>query len=157
MNRSILLSIAVLIIISLIIGLWVILYPQSLSTKQGFGIYLAENDKLIISDKEIISYNDLSYELELTDEGVDRIKALDVPMSGKPFAAKLGEKTIYEGSFWVPWSSQSYSGIVINILSIQNNNIKLEQGYPSSSFFEGADLRDNSELSNHFRSLQKLR
>ena len=90
MNRSILLSIAVLIIISLIIGLWFILYLQSLSTKQGFGIYLAENDKLIISDKEIISYNDLSYELELTDEGVDRIKALDVPMSGKTLCGEIG-------------------------------------------------------------------
>ena len=54
------------------------------------------------------------------------IKALRVPVSGRPFVIKLNCKEIYNGAFWSPISSKSYSGIVI---LIEDNSVKIENGY----------------------------
>ena len=56
-------------IICVIIGF--IMSNQLQISKEGFGIYLLENDELVISDKEIISYNKTSHEIKLKEEGVN--------------------------------------------------------------------------------------
>ena len=52
---------------SIVIG-WFILNNQLQVSKAKFGIYLSENDELVISDKDIIWYNLTSHEIKL-DEG----------------------------------------------------------------------------------------
>jgi hypothetical protein len=138
-------------IICVIIGF--IMSNQLQISKEGFGIYLLENDELVISDKEIISYNKTSHEIKLKEEGVKKIKALRVPVSGRPFVIKLNCKEIYNGAFWSPISSKSYSGIVI---LIEDNSVKIENGYPSSEFFKGIDPRNNSEIFSYFQKVEKL-
>ena len=80
----------------------------------GFGIYLLDSNKLVISDEDIVFYNKTSHEIKLTAGVVEKIKALKVPVSGIPFVIKVNGKEIYDGSFWVSLSSLSYSGIVID-------------------------------------------
>ncbi|MEM2931099.1 MAG: hypothetical protein QW797_09625 [Thermoproteota archaeon] len=124
--------------------------------QRGFGIYLSESDELVISDEDIVWYNKTSHEIRLTAGGVEKIKALRVPVTGIPFVIKIDGKKIYDGSFWVSISSLSYSGIVIDTLKIQDDTIKIEKGYPSPEFFEGVDPRNNSEVLDHFQKIGKL-
>lgn len=119
--------------------------------KEGFGIYLLENDELVLSEEDIISYNETSHEIKLNEEGVKKIKTLNVPISGIPFVIKINGKKMYNGAFWSPFSSKSYSGIVI---LIQDNSIKIETGYPSSEFFKGLDPRNNFEIIKYFQKLK---
>jgi hypothetical protein len=148
---------AVVVIGLILIGIGVFgLFLLNQEPHGGFGIYVSGNNQLIISDRDIVWYNWTSHEIKLTAEGVGKIEALKVPMSGTPFVIKLNDKEIYNGSFWVSISSISYSGIVINTLEIQNNIVKIEKGYPSSGFFKGTDPRNNSEIFDYFQKIGKL-
>ena len=73
-----------------------------------------ENNELVISDNEIVWYDKTSYQIKLTEEGVKRISLLEVSVTGSPFVARIDGEEIYTGSFWVSFSSLSYSGIVID-------------------------------------------
>jgi hypothetical protein len=130
---------------------------QLIGSTERFGIYLLKNNEQVISDEEIVWYDKNSYEIKLTDEGAEEIKALKVPVTGSPFVIKIDGKEIYEGSFWVSFSSLSYSGIVIDTLLIQNNTISIDQGYPSSAFFEGVDPRNDPRIIDNFQKLGKLK
>ena len=83
-----------------------------------------KNNEQVLSDEEIVWYDKTSHEIKLTEEGVRRIKALEVSVSGSPFVIRINDEEIYEGSFWVSFSSLSYSGVVIDTLRIQNNTNK---------------------------------
>jgi hypothetical protein len=151
-------SICVVFVISLLFtGVFVLgLFFLEQEPQGSFGIYLSGNNQLVISDRNIVWYNWASHEIKLTDEGLGKVEALKVPVSGTPFMIKLNGKEIYNGSFWVSISSISYSGIVINTLEIQNNTMKIEKGYPSSGFFEGTDPRNNSDIHYYFQKIGKL-
>ncbi|MBO3803741.1 MAG: hypothetical protein JTT11_07745, partial [Candidatus Brockarchaeota archaeon] len=66
--------------------------------RRGFGIYLSESDELVLSDEDILWYNKTSHEIRLTAAGVEKIKALRVPLTGSPFVIKIDGKKIYSGS-----------------------------------------------------------
>ncbi|MBS7648457.1 MAG: hypothetical protein QXK89_02280 [Candidatus Bathyarchaeia archaeon] len=151
-KKKVVLSVIVLLLAGISIVGWLFLSQQP---QEGFGIYL-ESNKLVISDEDIVSYNKTSHEIKLTARGVEKIKALKVPMTGSPFVIKINGKEIYNGSFWVSLSSLSYSGIVIDTLKIQDNTIKIEKGYPSPEFFKGSDPRNNSEIFDYFQKKGKL-
>ncbi|MEM2122673.1 MAG: hypothetical protein QXE79_03455 [Candidatus Bathyarchaeia archaeon] len=152
-GKKMVLGIIVLLLAGIAIVGWLFLSQQP---QEGFGIYLSESNKLVISDKDIVSYNKTSHEIKLTAGGVEKIKALKVPMTGSPFVIKINGKEIYNGSFWVSISSLSYSGIVIDTLKTQDNTIKIEKGYPSPEFFKGTDPRNNSEVFDYFQKIGKL-
>lgn len=156
MEKNIKIGLFILFVGIAAIGGWFILSNQLQISKERFGIYLLENDELVISDKDIISYNKTSHEIKLNKEGVEKIKALKVPVSGRPFMIKINGKEIYNGSFWTSISSMPYSGIVIDTLKIQKNTIKIEKGYPTSKFFKGIDPRNNSEIFNYFQKVGRL-
>ena len=156
MEKKVKIGLVILFVGIAVVGGWFILGNQLQISKERFGIYLLENDELVISDKDIIFYNKTSHEVKLTEEGVKKVKALRVPVSGRPFVIKLDGEEIYGGSFWISFSSLAYSGIVIDTLMIENNTIKIEKGYPSSEFFEGVDPRDNSEIFDYFEKVGKL-
>ena len=153
--RASLVLIAVLLCSLVIVG-WFILNYQSQVSRGRFGIHLLENDELVVSDEDIISYNKTSHEIKLTEKGIEKIRTLKVGVSGRPFVIKLDGREIYDGSFWHSLSSIPYSGIVINTYNTRDNTIRLEEGYPTPKYFKGIDPRNNSEIFDHFQRIEKL-
>ena len=134
---------------------WLMLYSQP-QMNGGFGIYLLDDDELVISDGDIIAYNKSSHEIKLTEEGTRKIEELSlrVPLNGTRFVMKIKDEDVYDGWFWSPISSLPCSGIVIETL-VRNNTIRIEAGYPSSHF-QGEDPRSNLEVLSYFMSVGKL-
>jgi len=115
-----------------------------------------ENNKLVISDEDIVWYSRTSHEIRLTELGVKKIEGLQVSVYGSPFVIKINGEKIYNGSFVTPISSipQPPSEVVIETL-VQNNTIKIQMGYPSSQF--GAeDPRNNPKIFDYFQKVNKL-
>jgi len=141
----------------LVTTVWFITSNQFVVSNEQFGIYLLENDELVISDKDIISYNRTSHEIKLNQEGIAKIRTLD--LCRKPFVMRLNGRTIYSGSFWSDIFSFPYSGIVItDILAVQHGStdtIRIEPCYPPQ-FCECVDPRNNHELFNYFERVGKL-
>ena len=123
---------------------------------QGFGIYLVKDNRLIIADNDVLSYTWNSHTLKLTEEGARRIRELSVPVVGEPFVLKVNGEELYRGYFWTSISSISCNGIMIDVLRITDNCVSLENGYPSESFFTGADPRDQKEVFEYFQRIGKL-
>ncbi|MBS7656174.1 hypothetical protein KEJ50_06755 [Candidatus Bathyarchaeota archaeon] len=153
LGKKSILAVILLLLAGIVTVRWLFLSEK---LQRGFGIYLSKSNELVISDEDIISYNKTSHEIRLAAGGVEKIKALKVPVAGSPFVVKIDGKEIYAGSFWASTSSLSYSGIVIDILKIQDNTIKIEKGYPSPDFFKGVDPRNNSEIFDYFQKKGKL-
>ena len=148
--KVILASIVVLVVVT---GTYLLLSAMKPAEK-GFGIYLLESGELVISDMEIISYNRTSHEIRLTEAGVARIEAIQVPVNGTGFVVKVEGKEIYRGAFWSPISSLPYRGVVIQTL-VTDNSVKIEPGYPSSQF-QGEDPRNDLKLFDYLSKVGKL-
>jgi len=123
---------------------------------EGFGIFLKDNNELVISENEISFYNRSSHEIILTDEGTRMIEnlSLSVPMDGIPFVLRVNGENLYWGWFWSPASSISCSEVVIQTL-VRDNTIQIVTGYPESHF-QGEDPRNNSKLLNYLISIGKM-
>lgn len=132
------------------------LFLLSQEPQGRFGIYLSQNNQLVITDEDVVWYNKSSHEMKLTEEGLGKLEALTVSVYGTPFVIKLNGKEVYHGSFWTPMSSVSCNGIVIEIFRDQNTIVEIQRGYPSSEFFVGTDPRNNSEMLRYFREMGKL-
>jgi hypothetical protein len=156
-RNTIKVSLILLIFAILVVATGLYLIDRSGVSSEEFGIYLLENNELVISDNEIVWYDKTSYQIKMTEEGVKKISSLEVSVTGNPFVARIDGQEIYTGSFWVSFSSLSYSGIVIDSLRIQNNTLRIDLGYPSSQFFEGVDNRNDPRILDHFQKLSKLR
>ena len=141
--------------IALIAGLF-IFSNQFRVSNEGFRIYLLDNE-LVISDSDIISYNKTSHQIKLNEEGISRIKKLD--LYHKYFVLKLNGKELYNGSFWSDIDSMPYTGVaIIDILAIQHgltNIVRIEPCYPLS-FCKGVNPRDNPEIVEYFQRVGKL-
>jgi hypothetical protein len=141
---------------------------------EGFAIYLTKEDippdqmealshveladKSIIGIDDIITYNKQTHELKLTQSAFERISQLEVPTNGKSFLVCVDKNPIYWGAFWTPISSMSFNGVTIwKPLSSQELTVlTLELGYPSSSFYEGEDPRNNAEVMKSLEQAGKL-
>jgi predicted small secreted protein len=128
---------------------------------EGFAIYLTKQDippdkmealshvdtadEPVISMNDVITYNAQTHELKLTDTAFGRISQLDVPVRGKSFLICVDKAPIYRGAFWTGISSMSFDGVTIckPLASQEPKVIKLELGYPSSSFYSGEDPTNN--------------
>lgn len=152
LGRRPVLAIAVLTLAGAAVAGWLFLSQQP----KGFGIYLSESNELVVSDEDVVWYNKTSHEIRLTAGGVEKIRALRVPVAGIPFVIKIDGKEIYAGSFWTSVSSLNYSGIVVDVLKIRDDTIKIEKGYPSPEFFKGVDPRNSSEVFDYFQKIGKL-
>ena len=159
MKDKIKLGLVVLIAVSVGITGWLIISNQLQNSNQKFEIYLIGNktNELVISDEVILSYNQTSHEIKLNQEGIDRVKTMD--LIRKPFIAKLNGRPIFNGSFWSDIMCSSFQGIVItDILAIQNgqtDTLRIDPCYPSQ-LCEGFNAGYNSELLNHFQKSGKL-
>jgi len=140
------------------IGGWFLLRDSYLSSSGEFGIYLIENGKLIISDREILSYSKSNHEIKLTKEGIEKLQALD--LYKKNFVIKLKGIEIYEGAFWSYLSSSIYEGaVILDIHLIQDgktDSIIIEPWYPPGLFEGPEDPRFRVEIFNYFQQIGKL-
>ncbi len=145
-------------------------FDGTLKKYEGFAIYLTRDnippekmemlshvdiaDQPIISIKDIITYNAQTHEIKLTDEAFERIAQLEVPVRGKSFLVCVNKSPVYWGAFWTSLSSVSFGGVTIwQPLGPQELKIiTLELGYPSSSFYNGEDPRNNPVI---LQSLEK--
>ena len=152
--------------LTLVIAVYVLLISSGCSTPnhEGFAVYLTKGDippaqmpalshidiagQPVIAMSDIIAYNAETHEITLTANAFDRIYSLEVTVRGKSFVVCIDRKLIYWGAFWTPISSISFDGVTIwKPLGSQDPKIiKLELGYPSSSFYEGEDPRNNAEV-----------
>jgi len=141
---------------------------------EGFAIYLTKQDippaqmealghiKLadqpIISVEDVITYNTQTHEIKLADEAFERVSQLDVSTGGKSFIVCVDKRPIYWGAFWVIWSSMSFDGVTIWIPPILEGPyvIRLQLGYPSSSFYGGEDPRNSPEILQSLEQAGKL-
>jgi hypothetical protein len=141
---------------------------------EGFAVYLTEGDipplkmpimshvdlaeQPVISTKDIVSYNVITHEILLTADVFVRVSSLHVPTSGRSFMVCVDRQPIYWGAFWTPLSSQSFDGITIMkpLGSSDSRVIKIEPGYPSASYFNGEDPRNNLEVIGSLQQAGKL-
>jgi len=141
---------------------------------EGFAIYLTKEDiaparmealshadltdQPIISIADIITYDAQTHELKLTDEAFERICDLAVPVQGRSFIVCVDRRPVYWGAFWVMWSSMSFDGVAIWLppMSEDSQVIRLELGYPSSFFYEGADPRNSPAILESLKEAGKL-
>jgi hypothetical protein len=162
MNRIIIFTVLVILIGAAVIVGWIFLGDQ-LQGQKGFGIYLSENDELVISDKDIMFYNWTSHHIKLNGEGIDGVKKLD--LYHKSFVVKLNGKVMYNGSFWSDFDSMSYSGVaILDIITVQDgwtDTLRVEYSCViplsgSVQFCEGVDPRNNSEIFDYFQNIGKI-
>lgn len=120
------------------------------------GINLAESP--IISMSDISFYNSQTFELTLSQSAYQRLYNLEVPVRGKSFVVCLHSKPVYWGAFWTPVSSLSFDGITIwkPFDMKEPYVVMLEPGYPSSSFYQGTDPRNNPEIVKTMEQAGKL-
>jgi len=142
----------------------------SVPNHEGFAVYLTREDippsqmpilshidiveQPVLSMEDIIAYNAQTHEIKLTADAFARITKLDVPVRGRSFVVCVDRQPLYAGAFWTPISSISYNGVTIwkPLIPREPQIIKLELGYPSSSFYGGEDPRANPEI---FKSLEQ--
>ena len=162
-----------LIIVALIAGSFFI-GGCAADKAEGFAIYLTRDnippsqmealshveiaDRPLISEDDIVYYNSQTHELKLTPAAFQRISELYVPTGGKSFVVCVDKGPVYWGAFWVAYSSQSFDGVTIwtPLSSEMPEIITLELGYPSSSFYEGEDPRDNETVLQSLEQSGKL-
>lgn len=141
---------------------------------EGFAIYLTSDDispaempslnEVILADQpfigveDIVSYNQQTYELKLTESAFTRISQLEVSTSGKPFVVCVDKQPVYTGAFWTFFSSQSFDGITIMLPYNQAKPfiVTINKGYPSDSFFTGTDPRNSQIITAALRRAGKL-
>ena len=129
--------------------------PQQLAVQSH--LELEKNPFLSIND--IVAYRKATHEIELTATGYEKIHSLSVPVNGKAFAVCVDGQLIYVGAFWVGYSSLSFDGIVIdNILATKEHPvIRIQLGYPGSTFFRGDDPRSDPRILQALEQAGKLR
>jgi len=147
---------AVLFVGTVIIVLGFFLRSQFNNSNEDFGIYLLD-DELVISGDDILSYNKTSHEIKLSQQGIDRLTKLELVRN--PFEVKLGNRVIYNGSFWSAILSSTYSSaVIIDVLLIQSGStstLKIDPCYPIQQC-EGQDPRNNPEIFEYFQRTGKL-
>ena len=148
----------ILLLSSVIIGGWFILKDVYLSSSGELGLYLVETGELIISDRDILSYNKTIHEIKLTKEGVEKFKVRDLYQ--RKFVIKLHGIELYDGAFWSYLSSRIYEGVVIlDINLIQEDvtdKVTIELWYPPGLFTGSEDPRHNTGIFNYFQKIGKL-
>lgn len=141
----------------------------------GFAIYLIARDvppdqlailshldlesaPLLTSD-DLASYAKDTHEISLTATGVEAIRSLPVPVSGKSFAVCVDGLPVYAGAFWVAYSSLIFDGVVMDTTLVAEDHpvIRIELGYPGADFFRGSDPRSDPRILQALEQAGKLR
>lgn len=113
----------------------------------------------LISMDDIVVYSKSTHEIQLTEQGYEKIHALNVPTNGMAFAVCVDDEPFYTGAFWVLYSSLSYDGIVIDPLkaTAEDPILQITLGYPGSTFFQAEDLRSDPGIMDALEKAGKLK
>lgn len=111
-----------------------------------------------LSLDDILSYDRRAHEMTLTDDAAERLRALRVPVRGKPFVIRVAGEVIYAAAFWTPISSIGFPGVAImQPMQPGQQTVSLELGYPSPAFYAGQDPRGDSRIMDALEQAGKLR
>ena len=151
------------------------LTKETSTQNEGFAIYLIKGDippsqmealshvdiadKPVIGLDDIVSYNSTNHEITLTENGIKNISSLQVPTSGKSFLVCVNKSPVYWGAFWTPISSQSFSGVTIEVPLLNGQEVRtisISLGYPAESFYRGEDPRNNTTVMESLKQSGKL-
>jgi hypothetical protein len=158
MKRQTLIAFVVLVFGIALIGIWFALDSQLQVSREGFGIYLLENDTLIISDVDMLSYNKTNHGIDLTDECAKRLEEVKTPIFGR-FVIRINAEEIYYGTFVPSFVSRSYPSsepvIMTPPLSGSYDFVKIQMGYPFNQPPD-VDPRNNSKIFDYFQKAGKL-
>jgi len=114
----------------------------------------------LLTAEDILWYDAIAHEMELTEEAFERIAELKIPVAGGPhFVVCVGSERIYGGAFWTPLSSLSFDGVVIQMPpGADNHTVRIQLGYPEApDLFKGQDLRADARIIQALRQGGKLR
>jgi hypothetical protein len=99
-------------------------------------------EKPLFSSDDVVQYDVASHSFTLTDKAHDKVRAVEVPMRGRPFVVTVGVRRIYAGAFWSVYSSHPWDGIAIMRPS-RDKRTELQITLPSSLL---QDPRNDPEL-----------
>jgi hypothetical protein len=105
-------------------------------------------DHPIIAMDDVVAYDAVTHEMELTREAFDRLVELQVPVSGTSFVVCVDGEPVYWGAFWTLLSSLAFDGVTIwqPLGSEHPTSVRLELGYPSAEAYDGDDPRSAHEV-----------
>lgn len=118
-------------------------------------------NKPIIANDDIVSYDRSSYTIELTQGAYTRIRQIfpmPVKVDGIPFVVCVGKERIYTGAFWTPVSSLTYNGVIImQPFDTTKTTIQISLGYPVPDVFTGDDPRADPRIIKALEQDKKLK
>jgi hypothetical protein len=132
-------------VVCLMAGLLVVaLFTSCRAAPAGnFGIYLADSGELVLSERDIQSFDSATGHFELNRAGIERWNSftgatnppgLAGSLYGQDFIIRIEGRELCRGRFWSSASSMSYSGTIIldALFRLDNelNAITLQTGYP---------------------------
>ena len=121
---------------------------------------LALRDSPLLAGDDIVAYDRLTHDIELSGAAYRRVQALfaaPVPVRGLPFVVCVGREPLYAGAFWTSLSSQSFDGpVIMEPLAAGLPVIRITTGYPGPAFFRGPDPRADARIVAALRAAGKL-
>ncbi len=108
--------------------------------------------------QDLLSYHPDEYSFTISENAINKIDNMDHSVHGVAFGIVVNNELIYTGWFWPSYSSMSCDWIVIDPLTLWNDNIlKVNLGYaPSIPSIEIPDRRNDPLLLSVFRVNKKL-
>ena len=162
MKRRILIS-AALILAMLILVVGLFLGSGESASREGFSLTFLENDVLLISDADVVSYNVTSQEIAITEIASERLLDMgDELYNFSGFVIKIDGEEVYQGVFRLAIMSAIPGPPKICALfpsislqsEIENNNA-IRMFYPG--FEPPSDQKEaNTKFSDYFRQANKL-
>lgn len=113
--------------------------------------------EVALSMEGLVAYDPATHEIRLTPEASARLAALTPPTTGLPFVVCVGGAVVYRGAFWAGYSSQSYSGVVIDPTLAGQGGVRIELGYPTRDAFQGEDPRADPRILQALERAGKLK
>ena len=152
-----------LIVFIAIIAAWLLMNDATQPSEEGFKIISLENNNMLISDTDILSYNWTSQEITITNTASERLIEIgDSLYSFVGFVVKINGEEIYRGVFRMAIHSAIPEPPRISILfpsmlfpSETENCNAIRMFYPS--FEPPSDQPEaNAKLSSYFKTISKL-
>ena len=108
--------------------------------------------------QDLLSYHPNEYYFTISEDAINKIGNMDYSVHGIPFGIIVNNELIYTGYFWPSYSSMSCDWIVIDPISLFNDNkLKVNLGYASSiPLTEIPDRRNDPKLLSVFRVNRRL-
>jgi hypothetical protein len=156
MKKLLWVSIA-LVVLGVLAGLWVFRGALLPSSEDGFRLVSLEDNSLLVSDPDIVSYNSTSQEITLTSQASQRLTQMGDELYKSVVVIRINGEEIYQGLFRTAYMSSIPPPSQITILfpSDLTNDHALRLLYPS--FEPPSDLQEQYvKFIQYFEDANKL-